>query len=77
MTDGEALQTITKAIDEYAMCESDLILPLHVLIDTLQRIERRRPGTDVTVGAIRHVLYDINDTVIRDIARQNKRARRT
>lgn len=72
--DGEALQTIAKTLDEYTMCESTMVLPVDVLIDALQRIEQRRP-CDVTVGAIRSVLYAINDELVKDITRQSKKSK--
>ena len=71
--EGPTLRTLSEAIEELHMCSSDMELPIESLIDVLQRIHRRRPHTSVSVGAIRHVIFDMQDHVIADATRWSEK----
>ena len=66
-----ALQLVSRAIDSYSLHESDAVIPVKVLIDELITIERRAPGADVTVRAMRDCLYAIQDQLIVEATRRS------
>ena len=73
--DGEALQAIAQAIENNTMTDSAATIDVETLIDILQHI-RLRHECDVSVGAVRAVLYDINDQLLRDIIRRSKQSKK-
>lgn len=70
MTQSDAFQTIRHELAELAKCESGMTVPVDALIAALSTLR----DCDVTVGAMRHVMHDINDNLIKDFRRQSKQA---
>ncbi len=70
--DAEALRVIANALDQYQLFESEATVPIDALVQELHAIELRRPGSDVTVRALRECLYAVQDAIIADVTRRKK-----
>lgn len=68
--DSEAFNIIHHFLDQYALFESTATVPVNELIAALEVVERRRPGSDVTAGMLRAVLFDVQDNIIGEIRRK-------